>query len=611
VSDLEGIISKFFQRDESTRLGGLLMKLAAYDFPEDFKEQSGYTANEKKVIEIISGLRVLTAGIMGVAQTVESSGISLIMDAKAIEEASKQVTDAVTEVAEGNAHVAEMVQQAALGVAKTNEFIQHINEDLQNIHEKMGDASQNINKGGEAVQLQKQAVDETVQKFGDVGIAVENLNGVADEIKNIVGAIKEISEQTNLLALNAAIEAARAGEAGKGFAVVAQEIRKLSENTKKSTGEVEALIDKISWEIEEIVRVTKNSKKTITTQIASIQHTEDSFKDINDSVQQIKQEMQRITDKTELLTSTSHELGDAIENISSASQQTAAGAEEVAASITEQSFSIGLINERIMEFNGQTKVITQEMKKFKYGRIAHREWEDALVQFHIFKELAKRKLGICVEGVKVNQLGLFKSVADGAVDGTIGPWMPYAGASIMKQYKEDVEDLGANMKGCKLGIVVPKYVTIDSIGEMKNHSKAFGGRIYSIERMATTGEALLNTIEEYNLHEFSPDFGNEESMLRMLEQKYNNKEWVAITGWQPYWIFGKYDLKILKDPSQTQREEEYTATLVRKGLKQENPELYKLFTEFKLDVQDLNEAIFKVHNGMRPEKAAQELLDKK
>ncbi len=74
-------------------------------------------------------------------------------------------------------------------------------------------------------------VDTTVNMSASSMELVEKVGAIADQMPQVLKALKDIDQiaaQTNLLALNAAIEAARAGESGRGFAVVADEVRALS-----------------------------------------------------------------------------------------------------------------------------------------------------------------------------------------------------------------------------------------------------------------------------------------------------------------------------------------------------------------------------------------------
>ncbi|NLP44044.1 MAG: methyl-accepting chemotaxis protein [Peptococcaceae bacterium] len=77
----------------------------------------------------------------------------------------------------------------------------------------------------------------------------ENVKKLTDDINQVMGFIREIADQTNMLGLNAAIEAARAGEAGRGFSVVAEEIRKLSEESKRTVQKIKELTSNIQSSI--------------------------------------------------------------------------------------------------------------------------------------------------------------------------------------------------------------------------------------------------------------------------------------------------------------------------------------------------------------------------
>ncbi len=107
-----------------------------------------------------------------------------------------------------------------------------LKNDLKNIETfniKLNQLSTSLNTEFQTIMATVDSNTETLMEFG-----------------KIVETIDAISHKTDLLSINAAIEAARAGEYGKTFSVVANEVRRLSENTKKESEKITPCLISIS-----------------------------------------------------------------------------------------------------------------------------------------------------------------------------------------------------------------------------------------------------------------------------------------------------------------------------------------------------------------------------
>jgi methyl-accepting chemotaxis protein len=178
-----------------------------------------------------------------------------------------QMTQKLRSILEGVDNSARSMRQSAFQIATISHEISDIGKKEQANSAAVSEATKNMSKISEGVQITANTVSEqaqdmaihanegiamvddnlttmttTINDVKDVSQDVQVLSETATKISTISSTISQIAEQTNLLALNAAIEAARAGESGRGFAVVADEVRLLASNTSSSAQEISTII---------------------------------------------------------------------------------------------------------------------------------------------------------------------------------------------------------------------------------------------------------------------------------------------------------------------------------------------------------------------------------
>ncbi|MGN7476823.1 glycine betaine ABC transporter substrate-binding protein [Solibacillus silvestris] len=93
-------------------------------------------------------------------------------------------------------------------------------------------------------------------------------------------------------------------------------------------------------------------------------------------------------------------------------------------------------------------------------------WDSEFASSSVIK-IVLDNLGYEVDVIPVDPAIMFQAIATGEGDATVAPWLPTTHQAFYEKHKDDVVDLGENLEGTQNGFVVPSYVDIDSIEDLK------------------------------------------------------------------------------------------------------------------------------------------------
>ncbi|MCU4924909.1 methyl-accepting chemotaxis protein [Halobacteria archaeon AArc-dxtr1] len=352
---------------DAERVRAVLRQCADGNFTDRVEIESDHEA----MCEIADGVNTMLDDVEATLREVQTL-------AEEVDEVGAEVSTSVTEMEHASAEVSQSAEQISAVTDRQNDRFEEVFGEMSDLSATIEEiaatadgvaevsqrASERARNGRETASDAVAELERIEQQSASLVGRIETLERELDEVSEIVDVIDEIAEETNLLAVNASIEAARAGVDGSGFTVVANEVKALSEETSKSTKEVDEIVRDVQASATETVDEIRQMQADVADGAETIEESLSVLKEIAERVQEANDGVQSINDATDEQARTSQEVVSMVDEATEQSEQTLQETSNVAAAAQEQAATVAEISNAAQSLSQTATELTGQLDQF-------------------------------------------------------------------------------------------------------------------------------------------------------------------------------------------------------------------------------------------------------
>lgn len=249
-------------------------------------------------------------------------------------------------------------------------------------------------------------------------------------------------------------------------------------------------------------------------------------------------------------------------------------------------------------------VHTPPQEENRVLRMVYTDWSESVALTNLAAVLLEENLDYTVELKLTDVETVYEELADGKSDVFADAWLYETHKPYFEKHAGKIDEIGITYPEARTGFVVPKYSKLQTISDLEHSPQS----IIGIEKEAGVMKKAEAAIEKYKLK--TPLlYLSEAEMTERLADSILRRSEIVITGWEPHWMFARFEVRFLDDPDIVFGEREKIYTVARTNLEEKHPNAVRFFERMQLSEKQLNSLVYEVRLSEDPKQGVKKWID--